>query len=184
MFTLKTKLTAAAVTTGLAVGGLLGAAPAQASSHTGGTNTTFAINAGGLSITVPASKAVAAVSTGASNASGQLGAVSVTDNRGLLVNSWSATVNTTNFVTGTSTTSETVTKSNVAYSSGAASSTTGLGAFVPTLAPTAVGEGVTGASWTGAAGNSTASWDPTLTFTLLGSQVAGTYSGTITHSVA
>lgn len=184
MFTLKTKLTAAAVTTGLAVGGLLGAAPAQASSHTGGTSTTFAINAGGLSINVPASKAVASVNTGAANASGQLGAVTVTDNRGLLVNSWSATVNTTAFVTGTSSTNETVTQSNVAYASGVSNSTTGLGTFVPTLTPNTVGTGVTGASWTGAAGNSSASWDPTLTFTLLSSQVAGTYSGTITHSVA
>jgi hypothetical protein len=28
------------------------------------------------------------------------------------------------------------------------------------------------------------SWDPTITFTLSPSQSAGTYSGTITHSVA
>lgn len=183
MFTLTSKLTGAAVTTGLVVGGLLGAAPAHAAT-TGGTDTTFAITAGGLSITVPASKAFAGVSTGASSVSGQLGAVAVADSRGLLVNSWTATVNTTTFVTGTSTANETVAKTNVAYASGATSSTSGLGTFVPTLIPTAVGTGVTGASWTGAAGNSTASWDPTMTFTLLSSQVAGTYSGTITHSVA
>jgi hypothetical protein len=103
--------------------------------------------------------------------------VTVSDTRGLLLNSWTTTVATTAFVTGTSTPNETVAAPMVAYSSGASTAHTGAGVFVPgTIAAppnhTAVG------------GNSSTTWNPTLTFTLLSSQVAGIYTGIITHSVA
>lgn len=174
--TLTTKLATAAATTGMALAALVGVAgPA----HAADTIATFAITAGGLSIAVPASTvalATGVVNTGASSASAQLGAVTVTDTRGLLLSSWAATVTKTAFVTGTSTPNETVTAPNVAYTSGTATST-GLGTFVPNVL-------AVGPSWTGVAGNNTSVWNPTLTFTLLSSQVAGTYSGTISHSVA
>jgi hypothetical protein len=135
---------------------------------------------------VPASTvalATGTVNTGAASASGQLGNVTVADGRGLLVNSWTTTVSSTTFVLpgATPTANETVAVANIAYSSGASTAHTGLGVFVPTLVPTALGAD---ASYTGAAGNSSTTWDPTLTFTLLSSQVAGTYTGTVTHSVA
>lgn len=178
-----TKTITGVAASGVALAALVGAAgPAQAAD----TIATFQITAGTLGITVPASTvalATGTVNTGAATASGDLGTVSVADNRGALVNSWTTTVSSTTFVTGTATANETVAKTNIAYASGVADSTTGLGTFVPgTLATMAVAG--TAAAWTGSAGNNTAAWNPTLTFTLLPSQVAGTYTGTITHSVA
>lgn len=183
---IRSKLTAVALTSGLAVAGIAGVAgPAQAA-NTGSTITTFTLTGGALAITVPASTVALAtgiVNTGAATAAGQLGNVTVADGRGLLVNSWTTTVSSTTFVLpgASPTANETVAVANIAYASGASTAHTGLGVFVPTLVPTALGAD---ASYTGAAGNSSTTWDPTLTFTLLPSQVAGTYTGTVTHSVA
>lgn len=177
---LTTKLATAAAATGLALAALTGAAtPASAADST----TTFAITGGLLSITVPTpSGPIATVATGALTASGQLGSVGVTDNRGALVNVWTTTVNSTTFITGAGTDpSTTVAKTNIVYSSGESTSTDGLGTFVPGTATMTLGG--TGAAWTGAAGNAAAAWNPTLAFTLLDSQVAGTYTGTVTHSI-
>lgn len=183
--TLNARLVAAATTTGLAIAALVGfGGPAHAAP--GDTIATFAITAGSLSISVPASTVAlgtGTVNTGASTAAGQLGTVTVTDNRGALVNTWTTTVSSTTFVTGTSTTSETVALANIAYSSGAFTSHSGLGVFVPGSLATMTSAG-TGAAYTGAAGNSVTAWNPTLTFTLISSQVAGTYTGTINHAVA
>ena len=180
----RSKLATLVLSSGLAVAGFAGlAVPAQAATS-GSTTTTFTLTAGALAITVPASTvalATGTVNTGAATAAGQLGSVTVADTRGLLVNSWTTTVSSTTFVTGTSTTNETVAVANIDYTSGASTAHTGLGVFVPTLVPTALGADAT---YTGAAGNSSTTWDPTLTFTLLSSQVAGTYTGTVTHSVA
>ena len=168
----RSKLATMALATGLAAGGIAG--PAQADD----TNATFAVTAGGLAITVPTSTvALATVSTGTLTASGQLGPVTVADTRGALVNSWTTTVTSSAFVTGTSTPGETVTEPNVGYATGPATAHTGLGAFVQgtkTVPPT----------YTGQAGNSSTTWNPTVTFTLQSSQVAGTYSGIVTHSLA
>jgi hypothetical protein len=184
---LTSRIVAIAATAGLTMGALIGVAGSASAATSGGTTVTFQITAGPLAITVPASTvalATGTVNTGASSASGQLGSVTVNDTRGLLVNSWTATITTTTFTTGAGATSQTVATSAIAYTSGAATSTSGLGSFVPTLTATTIGSTVTGASWSGLAGNDSATWNPTITFTLLSSQVAGLYSGTITHSVA
>jgi hypothetical protein len=73
---------------------------------------------------------------------------------------------------------------DINYSSGATTGHSGLGAFVPGSSTTGLAAPGTAGSYTGDAGNSSTTWNPTLTFTLASSQVAGTYSGTITHSVA
>lgn len=172
------KFSRIALTTGLALGGVFALAGTAQAATTGATDATFAISGGALSITVPASPvALATVATGALSASGQLGPVTVGDTRGALSNGWTTTVTSTAFTTGTSTTNETVSVGNVAYSSGAFTAHSGNGTFVP-------GSLVTAPSYTAGAGNSSTTWNPTLTFTLAASQVAGTYSGTITHSLA
>jgi hypothetical protein len=171
--TTTSKLASAALAIGLVVGGFAGTAQADV----GTTTATFAILGGNLAITVPASPvALASVSTGSLTASGQLGAVTVADTRGALLNNWTTTVTTTAFVTGTSTPNETVAAPMVAYSSGPATAHSGLGAFVP-------GTMTTPPSHTALVGNSSTTWNPTVTFTLASSQVAGTYTGIITHSV-
>lgn len=170
---------------GLAVAGLAG--PAQAVT-TDNTTATFTITAGELAITVPASTvalATGTVNTGAATAAGQLGPVTVSDTRGALLNNWTTTVSSTTFVLPgtTPTADETVAVNKIAYSSGAATASSGLGAFVPGVLVNGALPGTAG-SHTALAGNSSSTWNPTLTFTLLSSQVAGTYTGTITHSVA
>ena len=176
--------TAIAATAMLTVGAMSAATtPALAD---GGTTATFALTGGSLAITVPASTVAlntGTVNTGAASASAQLGSVTVADTRGALVNSWTATVSSTAFTTGTATTNETVAVNQIAYSSGAFTAHSGLGVFVPGLLVNGTLPGTAG-SYTGAAGNSSTAWNPTLTFTLLSSQVAGTYTGTVTHSVA
>lgn len=184
----RSKLATIALTTGLALAGFTGiAGPAQAD-VTGDTIATFTITGGVLAITVPASTvalATGTVNAGEATATGQLGAVTVADGRGALLNSWTTTVSSTAFITGTApdTANETVAVANIAYSSGAATAHTGLGAFVPGVLANGSVPGTAG-THTGFAGNSSSTWNPTLVFTLLSSQVAGTYSGTITHAVA
>jgi hypothetical protein len=149
------------------------------------TDATFAITAGGLAISVPASTvALGTAASGASSVSGQLGAVSVTDTRGNLVATWTTTVSSTTFTTGTATSDETVALADISYASGAATATSGVGVFVP-MANTALSSAAAlrTVKWTVGIGNNSATWNPTLSFTLQGSQVAGTYSGTVSHSV-
>lgn len=185
---IRSKLTTAALTAGLGLAGIAGAAGPASAATSGSTIATFTITAGTLDIVVPASTVAlgtGTINTGALTASATLGSVSVTDNRGALLGNWTTGVSSTSFVTGTSTANETVAASAIAYSSGTATATSGSGAFTPglltTLAPTAP-RGTAG-SYAGV-GNNSATWNPTLTFTLGAQQVAGLYTGTVTHSVA
>lgn len=174
------------LSSGLALAGITGSAGPAGAATTGDTTATFTITAGALAVTVPSSTvALATVNTGAATAAGQLGGVTVADTRGALVNSWTATVSSTTFVLpgATPTANETVAVNQIAYSSGAATASSGLGAFVPGVLANGALPGTAG-THTGFAGNSSSTWNPTLTLTLLSSQVAGTYTGTITHSVA
>ncbi|MDN3351840.1 hypothetical protein [Actinomadura sp. DC4] len=147
------------------------------------TTVTFAITTAGLTISAPGAVNLGEVASGATNVSGQIGPVTVTDLRGTLGGSWTATVTSTDFTTGAATGPETIPAINVSYVPGDATSTTGTGTFTP-------GPGgilnVPRVAFTGTAltGNNTATWNPTLTITIPAAAVAGTYTGTITHSVA
>jgi hypothetical protein len=173
---------------GVALGGIAGmAAPAQAA--TGDTTTTFILTAGSLAITAPASKALGSVATGsASTAPIQMGAVSVSDGRGALLGSWTTAVSSTAFTTGAGTANETIANSNAEYWSGAAVSTTGTGVFTPGQATSAnvvtLATSRTAFAATVVVGNNTASWNPTVSVNIPAAGVAGSYTGTITHSVA
>lgn len=165
------------------------AAPANAA-QTGSTTVTFAITAGALNITVPATANLGAGTAG-QNISGQLGPVQVVDARGNLVAAWTTTVTSTAFTTGGATSAETIPVSAVKYWSGPSTSTTGIGVFTPgqltaalaaTLTSTAPGP--TAFSLTLGVGNNTATWNPTLIVAAPAAAVAGTYTGTVTHSVA
>ena len=166
----------------LAVGASALVFAAPGASAATGTTATFTLSGGSLSITQPSTAALGTAATGALTLSGSLGSVSVSDGRGLLTATWTATVASTSFTTGGGTTYETVAGSSIAYGAGTATATSGVGAFTPGVL-TGMGTSGTAGSWTGT-GNNSASWNPTITFTLSPSQVAGTYSGTITHSVA
>jgi len=179
---------AAAMTAGLAA-----LVPAAANAGSGDTASTFTLtgNVAGLAIAVPDGSTtpvdLGSASTGAASLSHPLGNVTVTDTRGALTATWSATASSTNFITGGASANETVTKANVGYWAGVGTAQAGqVGAFLPAgtaLTPVALGSTSAVGSWTGV-GNNTVTWNPTVTFTLLPSQVAGTYTGTITHSVS
>ncbi|HEX2062869.1 MAG TPA: hypothetical protein VHE80_00445 [Acidimicrobiales bacterium] len=175
----KALLVAGAVTTMLAGSSpLAGAAP-------GDTGATFLIQSGALAISVPTSTVdLGTVGTGAASfANRPLGNVTVTDARGALLATWVATVSSTDFTTGGASANETVLKSAISYSSGSpVTGSTGSGTFVPGTLATMTTPG-TAAAWTAGVGNNTQVWNPQLSFTLLPTQVAGTYSGTISHSV-
>ena len=147
------------------------------------TSATFTLTGGSLNISQPSTANLGTAAAGTLTLSGQLGAVTVTDGRGNLVAQWTATVSSTSFTTGVGGTYETVPTSSIAYSAGLPTATTGLGTFTPGVLANLSSSG-TAFSLAAGTGNNSASWNPTVTFVLSPSQVAGTYTGTITHSVA
>jgi len=163
------------------------AAATLSPAHAADTTTTFTLTAGTLTISAPASGNLGSVTTGTATTSAQLGSVAVTDNRGALLGSWTASVSTTDFTTGGATSNETIAKTAVDYWSGVAS-TTGTGVFTPgqTLVANKVTMSVarTAYSATGVVGLNTATWNPTMIVNIPSAAVAGVYSGTVTHSVA
>ncbi|MEW2472492.1 hypothetical protein AB0875_01735 [Micromonospora gifhornensis] len=190
------------VTTALAgvaalAGTLLAAAPAQAETCEAGidceTDLTFEVTAGPLQITVPDDATLSSGPPGG-YASGQIGDVLVEDLRAESGVGWVASVSSSDFTTGTGVgAGETITSDNVYYCSGDAD-TTGTGTFTPgqvgpcTAPPPPAGVALDAAvtaysHGTDGSGNNTAAWDPLVTVSIPLQSVAGTFTGTITHSV-
>lgn len=157
------------------------AAPADAAQ-----GVTFTLTAGSLAVSDPANTSLGTVATGTATVSSALGAVTVTDARGALNGTWTATVASTDFTTGTATAAETISKAQVDYWSGAAA-TTGTAVFLPgqllVANKQALGSSRTAYSASAVIGNTSATWSPTVVVNIPSAAVAGTYSGTITHSV-
>lgn len=178
---MKSKLLAAGLT-GVAL--VLGfASPAQAED----TVVTLTVNApGGLTISVPTTANIGAADPGAT-ASGQIGPVTVTDDRAALDASWTATVTGTDFTTGGGTAPETIPNISVLYWSGAATATSGSGTFTPGQANAGEAQIInvprTAFSHTGGSGTNSATWNPTLVVNIPSNAVAGTYTGTVTQTV-
>jgi hypothetical protein len=181
---LRTKIIASAVS-GMALVAVV-AGPAMAAT----TTTSFTLTGAGLSISAPASVTLSAsTNIGVATLGAQLGNVTVTDARGGLLGSWTATVSSTDFVTAAQSSANTIVKANVNYWSGVA--TPGLGQVaVPVGQQLLSTNAVTLAAQrnavvtSGVTGNAAVTWNPTLDITVPTDVVAGTYSGTITHSVA
>jgi hypothetical protein len=144
------------------------------------TPATFTLTAGGLSISAPTgsvSLGSEMVSTGSTTVSGQLGVVTVSDQRGG-VTTWTASVIATAF---TPTAGPADPAINVSYAAGTvAASATVVPTAVPESNLTGVSTVMTGAS----TGVSTASWNPTISVMVPADFAPGVYSATITHSVA
>lgn len=169
----------------------LGATTPAFAAPTGSTTVTFAITAGALNITVPATANIGSGAPG-TQFSGQLGAVTVSDQRALLVSAWTTKVTSTAFTTGAASADETIPASAVSYASGPATATTGIGVFTPGQLTSALAVPLTSVAAnaptaftkTLGIGNSTTTWNPTLVVNAPASAVGGTYTGTVTHSVA
>ena len=165
----------------LAVGGLVGRAEAA------DTPATFSItSAGTLSISAPvASVNLGSVAAGTTTFSPSLGTVTVTDSRASVIAAWTATATGTHFdnqsvgATPATDVNHRVSNLGITYTA-VPSVSSGVGVATPTAGTLAVGGLVVFAG----SGSNVVTWNPTLTFTLLPTQSAGTYAGTITHSVS
>jgi hypothetical protein len=140
------------------------------------------ITGGFLSITVPADAGIlgSRVNTvGGGTISGSLGQVIVTDARSAAAGStWIASVISTAF---TPTSGPTIPASAVGYTAG---TITKVGTATYTAGDPVSLEGVSAAvTATGITGDNSATWNPTINVAVPGGTIAGTYSGTITHSV-
>ncbi|WP_250564502.1 hypothetical protein [Sphaerisporangium fuscum] len=169
------------------------ATPAQAgtcpASTTCPTTVTFTVTApDSLTITVPDGPVNLGGNTPGNQVTGQLGLVTVSDQRAALTATWTATVSATSFTTGGGTASETIPASSVQYWSGPATATTGTGTFVPgqpnAAAAVTLDQPRIAFSKTSGSGNNSASWNPTLIISIPAQAVAGTYTGTVNHQVA
>ncbi|MEA3076333.1 MAG: hypothetical protein QOF60_1241 [Actinomycetota bacterium] len=169
------------------VGGAFAATPASAS-----TSAYFVLTGGSLSISEPSAAGGVNLGGGTvglvSTVSGSLGPVTVTDNRALLLAAWQASVSSTEFVVTTAgptpAANEKVALTNITYVAGLSTAASG-GAFSGlTVASMALPDGSRVAGTFAGSGANSATWNPTIAFSLLSSQVAGKYTGSITHSVA
>jgi hypothetical protein len=141
-----------------------------------------------LSITAPPTASLGSQATGAGTLGVQLGTVTVTVTG--LIGSWTATVSSSDCTTGGGTVNETITKSALSYWSGPATATTGSISLTTPGQPTAANAQSLSVSRTAfsatatSTGLGTLSWRPTLSVTVPAQAVAGTYTCTLTHSVA
>jgi hypothetical protein len=168
---------------------LLVALPVAAGAATTSTTpTTFTLTGGSISITAPSTTVnLGSVSVSAGSITMKLGTITVNDGRGLLNGSWTSTVSSSQFTVGGETAAVTIDASSVSYWSGAAIATTGVGTLLGSeLTPSAaVAINAAQTAFTGGSliGNNSASWNPTL-ITIPAAPVVGTYTGTVTHTVA
>ncbi|EFC85206.1 hypothetical protein [Parafrankia sp. EUN1f] len=159
--------------------------PPATAATSGTTTVTFTLTGGTLDITVPGPSPVnlGSFAVTAPTVSGPLGNVTVTDSRGLASATWIASVTSSAFAGSGTAAGVTIPASAIAYTPGTitASNVSTTGSNVAALSGTAQ----TAVTATAGTGLNTATWDPTLTITIpSASKVAGTYTATVTHSVA
>lgn len=182
---MRARLILAASTAALALAGsVFAAVPASAS-----TGVTFTVNAGALTITEPAGPASlgSVTSTPAgTTTSGSLGSTTINDARGSLAG-WSLSVASTDFTTSAPV--HTIAAGQaVMYLPTPATVTAGVAVVTNThvAAGTGLGLANSAAAFMTAVttGSNTVTYNPTIQVTLASTVVAGTYTGTVTQTVA
>ncbi|TQS22480.1 hypothetical protein [Microbispora sp. KK1-11] len=144
------------------------------------TTVTFTVTSGALTITAPAGPVSLGSTTAGGTVSGPIGTVTVTDARGGVPTSdWIARVSSTAFVGAT----DPIPASAATYTPGLGTLIVGNGTLTPGPGGTLDVQRVA-MTYTGGTGNSQASWHPVISVTVPLSADLGTYSGTVTHSVA
>ncbi|AVT34381.1 hypothetical protein C6361_11630 [Plantactinospora sp. BC1] len=170
----------------LAAATLLIATPAAAQ-PSADTIVTFTVATANLTIEAPAAVNLGSAFPG-QRLSGQLGTVTVRDQRAAANATWTASVVSSEFRTGDGDPGQIIQPQLVEYWSGPATSTTGTGTFVPGQPTEAdrVSLSVprTAFAKTSGSGNNSASWNPTLVINIPPDAVGGLYTGTVTHSVS
>ncbi|MGX7676764.1 hypothetical protein [Plantactinospora sp. DSM 117369] len=170
----------------LAAAALTIATPAAAQ-PSGDTTVTFTVATANLNIEMSASVNLGSAFPGA-RLVGQLGTVTVRDQRAAANATWTASVVASSFTTGTGDPTEVIQPQLVEYWSGPTTATTGTGTFVPGQPTQAERVSLsaprTAFSKTSGSGNNSASWNPTLEINIPSDAVGGLYNGTVTHSVS
>jgi hypothetical protein len=163
------------------------AAPAAGPGPSEGSLVTFTVTTTGtLGVTVPTGPVN--LGTGAVGTTigslGNLGAVTVTDNRALNPASWTATVSSTDFVNSV-TAADVIPVGDATYLTGTVVSTPGTAVSVNGTTPLALTVGAQSVvTETGFDGDNSAQWSPEIQLAVPATAVAGTYNATITHSVS
>jgi hypothetical protein len=145
---------------------------------------TFEVGTGLLSMTAPDS-ATLATGTGqpGTTISGLVGTTVVTDDRASLAATWTVSISTSDFTTGTLTTAETIPADDVTYTAGSFFTT---GTITATATPATLTLSTTAAEdifGTAGVGDNSATWNPTLHVAIPSAAVTGGYTGTLTQSV-
>lgn len=173
---------AGALVLGFAVGGVAAAATPPTS---GSSSPHFAVTAGYLQISNPASDAdlgTTANSLSGETVTGTLGTVQVTDERS--GNSgWTATVTTGGFYT-TDPATIVIAPSKIGYNSGPITLTGGANAVLYPQPTSLAGAAVNVVGVTDATGTDTGSWNPTIKVEVAAGSSVSTYTAKFTHSVS
>jgi uncharacterized repeat protein (TIGR01451 family) len=137
---------------------------------------------GVLSITAPASATLGSAAPGGTS-SASVGIVQVTDERAG-VDGWTATTSATDLTTGGGTRAETIPVGDVQYLISGFTSTTGSATLTRTHVTDLAGTAQAVVTATNVNGDNSAAWNPVIQVSVPRGAVGGTYSATITHSVA
>ncbi|MFD8751893.1 hypothetical protein ACFV0O_13050 [Kitasatospora sp. NPDC059577] len=141
------------------------------------TTVTFTVTSGALSMSVPVSVSLGSGAPG-TTISGAIGPCTVTDNRALASASWTVTAAETDFANGPST----IPATDATYSVGTVTTTGTI--TVTTTDVTLSNSAQTVLTGSAGVGDNTASWNPTVAVSVPAGAVGGTYTGTLTQSVA
>jgi uncharacterized repeat protein (TIGR01451 family) len=143
---------------------------------------TTGVISGPLSMTAPASAALGSGAPG-TTISSSLGTVQVTDGRGFGAD-WAASVSSGDFTTGSGGPAQTIPAGDALYDISGLTTATGPATFgyTPEIVLSANPQDIVSA--TNVDGNTAVTWNPVIDVTVPGGAVAGTYSGTIVHSVS
>ena len=166
------------------------AGPAAGAVDAPPTTATLSVTTGTLSITA-LSAATLATSTGGpgdfqpgSTISGSLGAVTVTDDRALLVADWVASASQADFKTGAGSTVDTIAATFATYDPGTITPTAGtLTAGAASTPPIALANTATPVVDETGVGDNVVTWTPTEAVAVPATAVIGTYTGILQESV-
>jgi uncharacterized repeat protein (TIGR01451 family) len=143
---------------------------------------TTGIIAGPLTITAPATAALGAALPGGTISS-SLGTIQVIDSRGFGAN-WTSTVASTDFTTGGGSPAETIPAGDASYTITGLATATGPATFTHLTTVNLSGNPQAVVSATNVDGNTAVTWNPVIQVGVPAGAIGGTYSATITHSVA
>ena len=165
--------------TAAAAGALAAAVVSPSVSSAVPTTVTFTVNGGPLTITAPQNQPLTVTGN---TASGDITPVTVSDQRAG-INGWTATAVSTAF-TKPAPDPSSIPATAVTYSAPLLPDRTGVSTVAGIVVPQVIDTTKNVVAATAVLGRNTATWAGTVTVSLPGEVLAGTYTGVVTHSVA